>query len=284
MKKLIAAFVIALAAILAARLSFFTVEEGRAALVLGWNKSVSAEVTEPGLHVKLPDPIERTAMIDCRGQSLQVSALEPKGEGSIPTLGYDVVWRVVKPELWWKEFKGSGDQTAREITQAVQTASAGETAGLNDASLITRGGVWISSQVMAKVAPEFLKRGVRIESVRVAEVRLNAKSQASALDATAKILNGQVQASGHLVEESASEIRAAADAKARQTLSAALSRAAQMKSEADAAANANYQKIDRVTGIRDFSSALEKARSEEKPGEKLAPMPDFRGLPGGTKP
>ena len=52
MKKLIAAFVIALAAILAARLSFFTVEEGRAALVLGWNKSVSAEVTEPGLHVK----------------------------------------------------------------------------------------------------------------------------------------------------------------------------------------------------------------------------------------
>ena len=93
MKKLIAAFVIALAAILAARLSFFTVEEGRAALVLGWNKSVSAEVTEPGLHVKLPDPIERTAMIDCRGQSLQVSALEPKGEGSIPTLGYDVVWR-----------------------------------------------------------------------------------------------------------------------------------------------------------------------------------------------
>lgn len=82
MKKLIAAFVIALAAILAARLSFFTVEEGRAALVLGWNKSVSAEVTEPGLHVKLPDPIERTAMIDCRGQSLQVSALEPKGEGS----------------------------------------------------------------------------------------------------------------------------------------------------------------------------------------------------------
>lgn len=267
MKKLIAAFVIALAAILAARLSFFTVEEGRAALVLGWNKSVSAEVTEPGLHVKLPDPIERTAMIDCRGQSLQVSALEPKGEGSIPTLGYDVVWRVVKPEVWWKEFKGSGDQTAREITQAVQTASAGETAGLNDASLITRGGVWISSQVMAKVAPEFLKRGVRIESVRVAEVRLNAKSQASALDATAKILNGQVQASGRLVEESASEIRAA-----------------QMKSEADAAANANYQKIDRVTGIRDFSSALEKARSEEKPGEKLAPMPDFRGLPGGTKP
>ena len=121
MKKLIAAFVIALAAILAARLSFFTVEEGRAALVLGWNKSVSAEVTEPGLHVKLPDPIERTAMIDCRGQSLQVSALEPKGEGSIPTLGYDVVWRVVKPEVWWKEFKGSGDQTAREITQAVQT-------------------------------------------------------------------------------------------------------------------------------------------------------------------
>ena len=118
MKKLIAAFVIALAAILAARLSFFTVEEGRAALVLGWNKSVSAEVTEPGLHVKLPDPIERTAMIDCRGQSLQVSALEPKGEGSIPTLGYDVVWRVVKPEVWWKEFKGSGDQTAREITQA----------------------------------------------------------------------------------------------------------------------------------------------------------------------
>ena len=34
MKKLIAVFVIALAAILAARLSFFTVEEGRAALVL----------------------------------------------------------------------------------------------------------------------------------------------------------------------------------------------------------------------------------------------------------
>ena len=45
MKKLIAAFVIALAAILAARLSFFTVEEGRAALVLGWNKSVSPQQT-----------------------------------------------------------------------------------------------------------------------------------------------------------------------------------------------------------------------------------------------
>ena len=55
MKKLIAAFVIALAAILAARLSFFTVEEGRAALVLGWNKSVSgdgawASCETPGPH------------------------------------------------------------------------------------------------------------------------------------------------------------------------------------------------------------------------------------------
>ena len=75
LKKLIAAFVIALAAILAARLSFFTVEEGRAALVLGWNKSVSAEVTEPGLHVKLPDPIERTAMIDCRGSRFRCRRL-----------------------------------------------------------------------------------------------------------------------------------------------------------------------------------------------------------------
>lgn len=87
MKKLIAVFVIALAAILAARLSFFTVEEGRAALVLGWNKSVAAEVTEPGLHVKLPDPIERTAMIDCRGRRFRCQRLSRRAKGASPTLG-----------------------------------------------------------------------------------------------------------------------------------------------------------------------------------------------------
>ncbi len=277
MKKLIFAFAAALVLGLTARLAFFTVEEGRSVLVLRWDQSQVKEVMSSGLHVKLPDPIERTEVVDCRGRLMRVPAPDPGTESRLPTLGYDVIWRVTGPALWWKSFSGSSDQTVRELSSSVQEASGRILAKLSDPELIQRAAGLAAEEVAVAVAERFRERGVTVESVRPAEVRMNSTSQKAAADATAKTLGGQIKASGKFAEEGAAAVRAAADMKAVQTLDSALSQARAIQHAADLQADAEYEKIEKVSGERGFAAALKKAREESVKSGKAVPAPEFSG-------
>ena len=282
-KQLIAVLVAAAAAVLGARLSFFTVEEGRCAVVLSSRGEVSSVASAPGVHVKLPDPFQRYVIIDARGQTLNVPAPDPKAGSGAPSLGFDVVWRIVNPGAWWRSYRGSETQAARDLVRDVQAASVKEVARITEPSIVLRGDSWIASRVLSEIAPAYEAKGIKLEFVRVAEVRLSGEGAREAIGRTGRILGGQMAATGEIVRESASVLRAAAEAKAERTIGTAKSRAGLLIERGNAAADENYRKIEAVTGARGFASEMRKARAAVASDGKIVPMPEFPGTGKGSR-
>ncbi|MDL2059241.1 SPFH domain-containing protein [Mesosutterella sp. AGMB02718] len=272
MKKAIVLLLAALVLGLLARLSFFTVEEGRSALVIGWQQQLRAVRASPGIHAKLPDPVERVVMVDMRGQQLSVSSDEPEGGAELPALGYDVVWRVSDPALWWKSFGGSDSETARGISKKVSESSRSVLSGLGDADLVRRGDGLIAARVLAEAQKSLLGQGVSLDSVRVSGIRMSQSGLEKAMAGTSKIWSGEISASGRLERESAQALRAQADAKAQQTLESALRQAGDLRAAADAAADRLYGRLDSRPGLSGFSARLAAARAETRRSGRPEPM------------
>lgn len=271
MKKAIVLLLAALVLGLLARLSFFTVEEGRSALVIGW-KQLRAVRASPGIHAKLPDPVERVVMVDMRGQQLSVSSDEPADGAELPALGYDVVWRVSDPAQWWKSFGGSDSETARGISKKISESSRSVLSGLGDADLVRRGDGLIAARVLAEAQKSLLGQGVSLDSVRVSGIRMSQSGLEKAMADTSRIWSGEISASGRLERESAQALRAQADAKAQQTLESALRQAGDLRAAADAAASRLYGRLDSRPGLSGFSARLAAARAETRRSGRPEPM------------
>ncbi|MCI6529888.1 MAG: SPFH domain-containing protein [Mesosutterella sp.] len=271
MKKAIVLLLAALVLGLLARLSFFTVEEGRSALVIGWQQ-LRAVRASPGIHAKLPDPVERVVMVDMRGQQLSVSSDEPADGAELPALGYDVVWRVSDPAQWWKSFGGSDSETARGISKKISESSRSVLSGLGDADLVRRGDGLIAARVLAEAQKSLLGQGVSLDSVRVSGIRMSQSGLEKAMADTSRIWSGEISASGRLERESAQALRAQADAKAQQTLESALRQAGDLRAAADAAASRLYGRLDSRPGLSGFSARLAAARAETRRSGRPEPM------------
>ena len=257
---------------LLARLSLFTVEEGRAALVIRWGNELSAVRTKPGVQAKMPDPLERAVMVDTRGQTLSVSSEEPDEKDALPALSFDAVWRVADPALWWKNF-GSGGQAAEEVAGALRKASREAVSKLSDPDLVRRGDAWIAGRVKAAAEPVLKEKGIALDSVRVAGIRMSAKGLEKAVEGTSRTWNGEIRATGRMEKESAAALRRAADDKAQRTLSAALAQASAIRAAADAAADRDYAKLEAEPGLAGISARLSQARRESRAAGKPVPMP-----------
>ena len=271
MKKAIVLLLAALVLGLLARLSFFTVEEGRSALVIGWQQ-LRAVRASPGIHAKLPDPVERVVMVDMRGQQLSVSSDEPADGADLPALGYDVVWRVSDPAQWWKSFGGSDSETARGISKKISESSRSVLSGLGDADLVRRGDGLIAARVLAEAQKSLLGQGVSLDSVRVSGIRMSQSGLEKAMADTSRIWSGEISASGRLERESAQALRAQADAKAQQTLESSLRQAGDLRAAADAAASRLYGRLDSRPGLSGFSARLAAARAETRRSGRPEPM------------
>ena len=156
MKKILALFVVVVLCAITSRLSFFTVEEARSALVVGWDNTPVRVIASPGLHAKLPDPLQRVVYADMRRQALSVPAADAKGLA----VAYDVLWRIHDPRAWWAAFSGSPERTVREIADTVRRVSESETAALADASLMRRGEFWIAQRVRQAADKELGAKGI----------------------------------------------------------------------------------------------------------------------------
>ena len=107
MKKLLSLVIVVLFGALLARTCLYTVNEREYALVfmLGELKSV---VSTPGLHVKLPAPLQNVVYLDKRILTIDTPAADLVQTSEKKNLMIDsyVKWRINDPRRYWVSFQG----------------------------------------------------------------------------------------------------------------------------------------------------------------------------------
>ncbi len=277
MKRLLVIFVAFFALGLLLRLSLFTVDEGRFALVLRWDGELSSVKTRPGIQAKLPDPVERVLMLDGRGQLLPVSAEEPKEGSDAPVFSFDVVWRVNDPVLWWKSFGDDAGPAREAIAREVREASSAVVAGISDLQAARFAGDWVASRVKEAAGDKLRAMGIALDSVRSCGARLGEKGLQKALSSTSRVWSGGISASDDEEKADAAAIRGAADGKAFARISSAIAGAKTVREAADREAARLYGRLDKTPGLEGLSARIDEGRGESRKSGKAAPIPESFG-------
>ncbi len=117
--------------------SFYRVDAQERGVVLRFGRFV--EVTEPGLHFKLPYPIDAVTLrkveqinsVDIGATEGAAENLMLTGDQNIINLAYAVRWKIKNPELFLFEL-AEPEQTVREVAESAMRAEISR-ASLNDA-------------------------------------------------------------------------------------------------------------------------------------------------------
>lgn len=117
MKKLSTLAIAAIVIAALARMCVYTVNEREYALVfaLGELKTV---VNEPGVHVKLPPPLQNVVYLDKRILNIDTSGADLVQTSEKKNLLIDtfVKWRIEDPRLYWVSFQGSEHAAANRVS------------------------------------------------------------------------------------------------------------------------------------------------------------------------
>ena len=120
MKKLLSLVIVILFGALLARTCLYTVNEREYALVfmLGELKSV---VSTPGLHVKLPSPLQNVVYLDKRILTIDTPAADLVQTSEKKNLMIDsyVKWRINDPRRYWVSFQGSERAADDRMSESV---------------------------------------------------------------------------------------------------------------------------------------------------------------------
>lgn len=241
MKKASTVLILLLVAAGLIKMCLYTVNEREYALVfaLGELKTV---VSEPGLHTKLPPPLQNVVYLDKRVLNLDTAGADLVQTSEKKNLLIDtfVKWRIVDPRLYWVSFQGSepaaenrvaallrdvlnivvNKRTVNQITSSEREKAMGE----------------ISELLQARVKDV----GIGIIDVRMKRVDFTPEISESVyrrMEAERKRVASEERSKGNAQAE---RIRAAADRESMVILAEAYRDAQKVKGEGDAKATDIY--------------------------------------------
>jgi membrane protease subunit HflC len=161
--------------------SMFVVDQHRYAVVyaLGELREV---ITAPGLHFKLPSPIQNVVFLDKRLQTLDTADGERFLTAEKKDLLVDafVKWRIADPRQYLSATGGSGGQNSAErgaerVARAVQVAMSAEIANRKVADVVSGQREQLASSLRQRVAAASSQLGVEIVDVRLKRVDFTAQ-------------------------------------------------------------------------------------------------------------
>lgn len=197
------------------------VREGQTAVILRFGKP-SRAATQPGLHWKLPWPIDEVDMLDMRRQVYETGLTEmlTRDKKSVIARTF-VVWRVGDPLLFLQAI--GKENGAEDRLDGLLTNAAIGTLGEHDFSALVSTNPsdlkvdLIESELLASAAPIAMRNyGVDIEQVRLDRIALPEVNVTAVFDqmrAERQEFAAKYQAQG---AQQASQIRSAADLQAAQ--------------------------------------------------------------------
>ena len=243
MKKLLSLVIVILFGALLARTCLYTVNEREYALVfmLGELKSV---VSTPGLHVKLPSPLQNVVYLDKRILTIDTPAADLVQTSEKKNLMIDsyVKWRINDPRRYWVSFQGS-ERAADDRMSALLRDVLNQVVNRRTVNDITSSD---RARAMAEISEALQKRvsdlGIEVVDVRLKRVDFTPEISESVyrrMEAERKRVASEERSKGAAEAE---KIKADADRQRTVVLAEAYRDAQIIKGSGDAQANELYAK------------------------------------------
>lgn len=243
MKKLLTLVIVVLFGALLARTCLYTVNEREYALVfmLGELKSV---VSTPGLHVKLPAPLQNVVYLDKRILTIDTPSADLVQTSEKKNLMIDsyVKWRINDPRRYWVSFQGS-ERAAEDRMSALLRDVLNQVVNRRTVNDITSSD---RARAMAEISEALQKRvsdlGIEVVDVRLKRVDFTPEISESVyrrMEAERKRVASEERSKGAAEAE---KIKADADRQRTVVLAEAYRDAQSIKGSGDAQANELYAK------------------------------------------
>lgn len=265
---------------LAAKLCVYTVGEREYALVFGLGELKSV-VDQPGLHVKLPVPLQNIIYLDKRILTLDANGADLVQTSEKKNLMIDtfVKWRIGDARRYWVSFQGSeraaSDRLSALLRDVLNVAVNKRTVNQITSSEREKAMAEISDLLQERVADV----GIQIVDVRMKRVDFTPEISESVyrrMEAERKRVASEERSKGAAQAE---RIRAAADRESEVILAEAYRDAQVTKGEGDAEASRVYaQAFGRDPEFARFYRSLEayrKSFSDESDVMVVDPSADF---------
>lgn len=243
MKRFITLIIVLFVAGFFAKTCLYTVNEREYALVfmLGELRDV---VSKPGLHVKLPAPLQNVVYLDKRILTIDTPTADLVQTSEKKNLMIDsyVKWRIADPRLYWVSFQGS-ERAAEDrvsallrdvMNQAVNRRTVNDITSRDRAQAMADISKWLQERVESL--------GIEIVDVRLKRVDFTPEISESVyrrMEAERKRVASEERSKGAAEAE---KIKADADRQRTVVLADAYKDAQTIKGSGDAEANETYAK------------------------------------------
>ena len=184
MRRLIALPIAAVAAVLLVSSSTFAVDQHRYAVVYGLGE-LREVITEPGLHVKLPSPLQTVVYLDKRLQTLDTPDTERFTTQEKRELAVDafVKWKIVDARQYLISLAGANaDRGGERMAQLVRNALGAEIGRHNLADVLSIQRTGIAEAVRQRIALDAHQMGVEVADVRLKRIDFAEPVQASVIE------------------------------------------------------------------------------------------------------
>ncbi|HAW45413.1 MAG TPA: protease modulator HflC, partial [Sutterella sp.] len=226
---------------LAAKLCLYTVGERQYALVFALGE-LREVVNEPGLHVKLPTPLQVVVYLDKRILTLDTPDADLIQTSEKKNLMIDsfVKWRIADARKYWVSFQNNEDAANDRISALLRDAL-NQTVNKRTVNAITsRERDVAMTEIKTGLQERVLDVGVEVIDVRLKRVDFTPEISESVyrrMEAERKRVAAEERSTGAAEAE---KIKADADRQREIILAQAYRQAQQLKGEGDSTANATY--------------------------------------------
>jgi membrane protease subunit HflC len=285
---------VVLLAILAMLLFFFQVRQSEVAVVTTFGKP-TRPITQPGLQLKAPWPIQRVHKFDQRVQNFEDPLTESLTKDSFNLLtSVYVGWKITKPEAFFPKFAGALNPIA-EAEQSLKTLLSGAKSAivgkhpLSDFVSATDNGTnftAIESEILAAIESQVTANnyGLEVAFLGIKKLQLPEQVTQTVFDrmtSERKVLADKFQFEG---EADAQKIRSEADRKAAEMLYVAEGKATEIRGKGEAEATKSLAVFQQSPELANFIfrlNALEGSLKEKSVlifDRHTPPFDLFRGV------
>jgi membrane protease subunit HflC len=240
---IVTVIVLGIAAVLL-RMSVFIVDQRQFAIVFDFGQIVKV-ISEPGLHFKLPPPIQNVETLDKRILTIDSAAPDrvQTSEKKNLLIDYFVKWRVTDARAYWISFQGSERAAEERMSTLVRDAMNQAVNKRTVTQITSHAREEAMEEIRAAVQERVKDLGVTIVDVRLRHVdfvpEIMSASVYPRMVAERKRVANEQRSIGAAEAE---KIKADADRQREVLLAEAYRQAQQVKGEGDAKAASIYAK------------------------------------------
>lgn len=243
MSRLVTLFVALFVALMLLSSTMFVVDQRRYAIVFSLGE-VHEVITEPGLHFKLPPPLQNVVYLDKRLLTLETPDADRYTTAEKKDVQVDayIKWRIAEPRSFYVNFGGDEGHVRDRIAQIVKSALNGEIGRRTVRQVVSTERAPMMDAVRAKVVADAKQLGLTVVDVRIKRIGFVDDINNAVFD---RMKAERVRAAAELRSAGAAEserIKADADRQRTVIMAEAFRDAQKIMGEGDAQASEIYAK------------------------------------------